>query len=67
MMMVTSAGNGPFFSSLHMGHCNVMGEALSSVVIPKQAYWIGTCLQLKVMSSEPLLGMPHMLVVQIRY
>lgn len=61
------AGNGPFFSSLHMGHCNVMGEALSSVVIPKQAYWIGTCLQLKVMSGEPLLGMPHMLVVQIRY
>lgn len=58
------AGDGPFFSSLHMGHC-----CPNTVVIQKQASWSGTCLKvkfgLKVMSGEPLLGMPHMLVLHV--
>lgn len=46
----------PLFSSLHMGESAVLRN-----------HWIGTCLQLEVMSGEPLQGVLHMLVIRIRH
>lgn len=55
--------------SLHMGHCNLIGKVLPLIVIQKQTSWSGTCLKVKfgskVISGEPLLGMPHMLVLHV--
>lgn len=46
-----------------------MGWSVALIVIQKQASWSGTCFKvkvgLKVMSGEPLLDMPRMLVLHV--
>lgn len=51
------------------GSLQFNGWSVALIVIQKHASWSGTCLKvkfgLKVMSGEPLLDMPHMLVLHV--